>query len=99
MPWTELKEHLLASFLHVDEASALRDEVEKTSQSAYEPEEGYNRRFREVADAAYPVTLRNDDQHRILIRAYQSKGSESNTSPPPPLYTCHHFFSHTRLEV
>ena len=77
VPWTELKEHLSASFLHVDEASALRDEVEKTAQSAYEPEAGYNRRFREVADAAYPVTSRNDDQHRILIRAY-ARGLKSS---------------------
>ena len=42
----------------------------KPSQSAYEPEAGYNRRFREVSDAAYPTADRNDDQNRILIRAY-----------------------------
>ena len=70
VPWETVKEHISASFLHIDEASALRDELEKTNQSAYEPEAGYNRRFREVADAAYPTADRNDDQNRILIRAY-----------------------------
>ena len=70
VPWETVKEHISASFLHINEASALRDELEKTNQSAYEPEAGYNRRFREVADAAYPTADRNDDQNRILIRAY-----------------------------
>ena len=77
LPWTELKEHLSASFLHVDETSGLCDEVEKTAQSAYEPEAGYNRRFREVADGGYPVTSRNYDQHRILIKAH-ARGLKSS---------------------
>ena len=38
VPWAEVKAHLRGAFLHVDEDSALRDEVEKTRQSAYEPE-------------------------------------------------------------
>ena len=49
---------------------ALRDEVEKTRQSAYEPEASFSRRFREVADAAYRGECRNEDQNRILIRAF-----------------------------
>ena len=55
---------------HVDEDSALRDEVEKTRQSAYEPEASFSRRFGEVADAAYPTDARNEDQNRMLIRAF-----------------------------
>ena len=65
-----MKAHLQTSFLNVDESSALRDEVEKTRQSAYEPEASFSRRFREVADAAYPGEGRNEDQNRILIRAF-----------------------------
>ena len=70
VPWADVKAHLRTSFLNVDESSALRDEVEKTRQSAYEPEASFSRRFREVADAAYPGEGRNEDQNRILIRAF-----------------------------
>ena len=69
VPWPALRDHLQRSFLHTDEAAALRDEVERTRQSAYEPDAAYSRRFREVADAAYPANNRNDDQNRIIIRA------------------------------
>ena len=70
VPWADVKAHLRTSFLNVDESSALRDEMEKTRQSAYEPEASFSRRFREVADAAYPGEGRNEDQNRILIRAF-----------------------------
>ena len=70
VPWADVKAHLRTSFLNGDESSALRDEVEKTRQSAYEPEASFSRRFREVADAAYPGEGRNEDQNRILIRAF-----------------------------
>ena len=65
-----MRAHLRTGFLHVDESSALRDEVEKTRQSAYEPEASFSRRFREAADAAYPVDARNDDLNRLMIRAF-----------------------------
>ena len=61
VPWADVKAHLRTSFLNVDVSSALRDEVEKTRQSAYEPEASFSRRFREVADAAYPGEGRNKD--------------------------------------
>ena len=38
--------------------------------SFYEPEASISRQFREVADAAYPGEGRNEDQNRILIRAF-----------------------------
>ena len=69
VPWAYVKVHIRTSFLNVDKSSALRYEIEKTRQSVYEPEASFSRRFREVADAAYPVDARNDDQNRILIRA------------------------------
>ena len=36
--WADVKAHLRTSFLNVDKRSALRNKVEKTRQSAYEPE-------------------------------------------------------------
>ena len=77
VPWAEIRDHIGAAFLNIDEASALRDDLEKVRQSAYETEAGYSRRYREVADAAYPSAQRNADQQRILIRAY-AKGLQSN---------------------
>ena len=69
VPWNAIRDHVQAQFLNVDEAAALREEVDKLRQSPYEPEAQYSRRFREVADAAYP-DQRNADQERILVRAY-----------------------------
>ena len=61
VPWAVVKAHLRNSFLNVDESSALCDGVKKTRESAYEPEASFSRRFREVADAAYPGEGRNED--------------------------------------
>ena len=68
---------MTAQFLNIDEAAALRDEVEGLRQSAYEPEIQYARRFREVADVAYPVAIRNADQDRLLVK-YFTKGLKSD---------------------
>ena len=68
--WRVVKAHLRTAFLHVNESSAPRDEVKKTRQSAYEPKASFSGCFREVADAAYPVDAKNEDQNRILIRAF-----------------------------
>ena len=51
--------------------------MEKTSQSAYEVEASFSKQFRKVADAAYPIDARNDDQNRILIRAF-ARGQHSD---------------------
>ena len=64
-----MEHHVQTQFLNADEAAALRDEVERLRQSPYEPDAQYSRRFREIADAAYP-DQRNADQERILVRAY-----------------------------
>ena len=77
IPWDNLRDHVSAQFLNVDEEAALRDEVEKVRQSVYEPEAQYPRRFREVAHATYPMAQRNADQERILIKMY-SKGLRSD---------------------
>lgn len=77
VPWAAIETHASHCFLNTDEASALRDEVENTRQSAYEPEASYSRRFRDVADSAYPMGQRNADQERILVKAY-AKGLASD---------------------
>ena len=78
IPWNDVKEHLRKSFLPVDEQSALREEVEQTKQSAYELEAEYSRRFRELADAAYPSDTRNEDKQRLLIKAF-ARGFKSDS--------------------
>ena len=67
IPWNEICDHVTAQFLNIDEAAALRDEVEGLRQSAYEPEIQYASRFSEVADVAYPVALRNADMLIIIL--------------------------------
>ena len=46
VPWNDIRIHLSTQFLNVDEASALRDEVEQLRQSAYEPEVSYSHRYK-----------------------------------------------------
>ena len=69
VPWQRLRDHIRVQFLKIDEAATLRDEVEKITQSAYEPDAHFSRRFREMADAAYPPP-RNNDQERILVKVF-----------------------------
>ena len=57
-------------FLNLDESAALRDDVEKMSQSAYEPTAQYARRFRDVPDVAFPVAQCNVDQERLPVRCF-----------------------------
>lgn len=70
IPWPDIRDHIAAQFLNLDESAALRDELEKLCQSAYEPTAQYARRFRDVADVAYPIGQRNADQERLLIRSF-----------------------------
>ena len=69
VPWPAIRDHVIKTFLNVDEAAALRDSVDHLQQSAFESEASFTRRFRELAQKAYPVP-RNVDQSRILVKAY-----------------------------
>ena len=57
VPWAEVKAHLRGAFLHVDEDSALRDEVEKTRQSAYEPETDDSEDYTVIKGRLFSTTL------------------------------------------
>ena len=67
--WLAIREHVIKTFLNVDEAAALRDSVDILRQSAFESEASFTRRFRELAQKAHPVP-RNVDHSRILVKAY-----------------------------
>ena len=66
----QLRDHLATQFLNVDESAALKDELDRVTQSAFEPTQQYVRRFREVADMAYPINTHNVDQERLLIKTF-----------------------------
>ena len=67
--WPSIREHVIKSFINVDEAAALRDAVETIQQSAFETDATYLRRFRELAQKSYPDP-HNEDQCRILVRSF-----------------------------
>ena len=69
-PSADVRDHLAAQFLNSDESAALRDDLERRRQSAYEPTAQYAIRFRGVADIAYPTGQRNVDQERLLIKSF-----------------------------
>ena len=75
--WADLRNHISAQFLNPDESAVLRDELDKIRQSVYEPTAQYARRFRDIADVAYPRAHRNADQERLLIKAF-ARGLKSN---------------------
>ena len=68
VPWTAIRDHVIKSFLNVDEAAALRNSVDQLQQSAFESEASFTRRFRKLAQKAYLVP-RNVDQSRLLVTA------------------------------
>ena len=68
--WEPLKNHMLSAFVSTDNTERIKKELEKIKQSVYETIVGYNRRFRELAEEAYPAAQRNDDQERALVKAY-----------------------------
>jgi hypothetical protein len=70
VPWNALREHVRVQFLSYDEQATLRDELDSIRQEPDETDTAYSRRFREIADTAYPPAQRNDDQQRIMLRAY-----------------------------
>ena len=77
IPWPDLRAHIAAQFLNIDETSCLRDDLERIKQSAYEPTSQYARRFRDACDIAFPPALRNEDQQRVIIKSF-AKGLSSD---------------------
>ena len=68
---------MVTHFLNVNEVVALCDSLEQMRQSTYETDASFNRlRFRDLADAAAPA--RNNDQHRLMVRAY-ARGLRSSS--------------------
>ena len=53
--WLAIREHVIKTFLNVDEAAALRNAVDSLRQSAFEIEASITRRLPDVTQKAYPV--------------------------------------------
>ena len=88
VPWLDIRDHISAQFLNVDEAAALRREVEDLCQSAYEAEVSHARRFREIADVAYQEARRNTDHEPTLARFFE-KGLLSSALACKPVENIH----------
>lgn len=69
VPWGDIQQHVRVAFLNVDELGALRAELDKCRQLHGESLIGYGRRFRELAEEAFPVATRNADQHQRMLTA------------------------------
>ena len=100
--WEEVRAHITRNFLNVDEQASQRNQVESTSQAAFETEASYCRRFREVAQAGYPHDLRNADQERLLIKSF-ARGLKLPTvavkmCQVQPLHLYRHQNSHDAME-
>lgn len=78
--WLQVRAHILQAFVSADHLEALRKEVESFRQEMHENILSYNRKFRELADEVYPLGQRNQDQERMLIRAYGKGLAHDNTA-------------------
>jgi hypothetical protein len=70
VPWPVVRDHIRKSYLSINEDAYLREQVQNVKQSPYETIANFTRRFRDAAEAAYPVDSRNEDQNRILLEAF-----------------------------
>ena len=68
--WADVRKYLSDTFLTTDEKATARLEMSRVKQRKLEKEAAYHRRFRDLAEVAYPVDQRNPDQHEALIAAY-----------------------------
>ena len=77
IPWEGLRTHVENQFINTDEGQALRNKVAKIKQGHYEATNYnyYSLKFREAA--ANPISDRNVDQERLLVRAF-ARGLSSN---------------------
>ena len=53
-----------------DEQDELQEKLNKLTQAPSESTAAFNRRFKIIADEAYPTPLRNLDQQQIILKAY-----------------------------
>ena len=67
--WQDFKNHLLESFVTADVGLAQQRELRSCQRRPGEAVLSYNRRFREIADDAYPLP-RNQEQTAILVQSY-----------------------------
>ena len=81
-PWQNLKNHLFATFIPLDEQDELREKLNKLTQAPSESIAVFNRRFKIIADEAYPTPLRNLDQQQILLKAYLRSLSDVQIKRP-----------------
>lgn len=76
--WEALKDHIEQAFLPPQDDNTARHELESIQQGVYENCTSYARRFRELADLAYPARIRQvdgslaryADQDRWILRSY-----------------------------
>ena len=63
-------EALQKSFLPLDEEENLRDLLDSTKQGSNETLASFVRRFRSLANSAYPCETRNADQQRLMLKSF-----------------------------
>ena len=68
--WDAVKEALQKSFLPLDEEENLRDLLDSTKQGSNKTLASFVRRFRSLANSAYPCETRNADQQRLMLKSF-----------------------------
>ena len=87
IPWNELLDHVTRQFLPSNDAEYQRETLENFRQVAGEAVRDYSRKFRDLAEQAFPTENRTPDQVRTLIR-YFIKGLNSAETARTVLKSC-----------
>ncbi len=68
--WQSLREHVVQTFLSLDEQTRQRDELEKTTQAVFETDLAFVRRFTELTQDIYPSATRTEDQSKLVVKVF-----------------------------
>ena len=70
VPCSELLSYLQRAFLPSNDMDHIQETMEALRQRSGEPLKVFNRKYRDLAELAYPVELRTEDQRKLLIKNY-----------------------------
>ena len=87
VPCADLLTYLKRSFLPSNDIEHIRESLETLRQSPGESLRVFNRKYRDLAEIAFPMEQRTEDQTKALIRSYL-KGLRSKDTARAVLRSC-----------
>ena len=80
VPCIDLLNYLRKSFLPNNDIDVVRESLDTLRQSPRESLRAFNRKYRDLAEVAFPVEQRSEDQTKLLIKTYIKSLSSRDTA-------------------